>query len=64
VPQGNLQAFFEQLRLLCTVYDPVAGRYRLNTVIVAELLVGASIVLGVLAFLVVEWRRRRRPSNI
>jgi protein SCO1/2 len=64
VPQGNLQAFFEQLRLLCTVYDPVAGRYRVNTVIIAELLVGASIVLGVLTFLVVEWRRRRRPSNI
>jgi hypothetical protein len=42
----------------------VAGRYRVNTVIVAELLAGASIVLGVLAFLVVEWRRRRRPSNI
>jgi protein SCO1/2 len=64
VPQGNVQAFLEQVRLLCTVYDPVAGRYRLNTVIVAELLVGASIVLGVLAFLVVEWRRRRRPSSI
>jgi protein SCO1/2 len=64
VPQGNLQALFEQVKLLCTVYDPVAGRYRLNTVIVAELLVGASIILGVLAFLVLEWRRRRRPLNI
>jgi len=64
VPQGNFQAFFEQVRLLCTVYDPVAGRYRVNYVIVAELLVGASIVLGTLAFLLVEWRRRRRPSNI
>jgi protein SCO1/2 len=64
VPQGSLQALFEQVKLLCTVYDPVAGRYRVNTVIVAELLAGASIVLGVLAFLVVEWRRRRRPSNI
>ena len=64
VPQRDLQAFFEQVRLLCTVYDPVAGRYRLDTVIVAELLVGASIVLGILSFLVVEWRRRRRPSSI
>ena len=64
VPQGNLQAFFEQVKLLCTVYDPVAGRYRVNYVIVAELLVGASIILGILTFLVVEWRRRRRPSNI
>jgi protein SCO1/2 len=62
VAQGNLQAFFEQVKLLCTVYDPVAGRYRLNTVIVAELLVGASIVLGTLAFVVVEWRRRRRAA--
>jgi hypothetical protein len=49
--------------LLCTVYDPVAGRYRLNTVIVAELLVGASIVLGVLTFLGIEWRRRRRAPG-
>lgn len=64
VPQGNLQALFEQVKLLCTVYDPVAGRYRLNTVIVAELLAGASIILGVLAFLVREWRRRRQPLNI
>ena len=65
VPQGSsLAALFEQVKLLCTVYDPVAGRYRVNTVIVAELLVGASIVLGVIAFLVVELRRRRPPSNV
>jgi protein SCO1/2 len=63
VPQGNLRAFFDNVKLLCTVYDPVAGRYRLNYVIVAELLVGASIVFGTLAFLFVEWRRRRRPLN-
>jgi protein SCO1 len=64
VPQGDLRALFEQVKLLCTVYDPVAGRYRVNYVIVAELLAGASIILGTLAFLVIEWRRRRRPSNI
>lgn len=64
VPQGDLRALYEQVKLLCTVYDPVAGQYRLNYVIVAELLVGASIILGILTFLVIEWRRRRRPSNI
>ncbi len=64
VPQGNLQALFDQVRLLCTVYDPVAGRYRVNYVIVVELLAGASIILGILTFLGVEWRRRRRPSNV
>ena len=60
VPQGKLQALFEHVKLLCTVYDPVAGRYRLNTVIVVELLVGASVILGGIGFLLVEWRRRRR----
>jgi protein SCO1/2 len=64
VPQGSFAGLFEQVKLLCTVYDPVAGRYRLDYVLVAELLVGASIVLGVVAFLVIELRRRRRPSNI
>ena len=64
VPQGDVRGFFEKVKLLCTVYDPVAGTYRLNYVIVAEILVGASVVLGILAFLFVELRRRRRPSNI
>jgi protein SCO1/2 len=63
VPQGDVQGFFDKVKLLCTVYDPVAGRYRLNYVIVAEIFVGASVVLGILAFLVVELRRRRRPTG-
>jgi len=63
VPQGSVAGFFEKVKLLCTVYDPVAGRYRVNYVIVAEILVGASIILGVLAFLFVELRRRRPPLN-
>jgi len=64
VPPGKLQALFEHVKLLCTVYDPVAGRYRVNTTIVAELVIGASVILGVFGFLLIEWRRRRRPSNI
>lgn len=59
VPQGNLRALFEHVKLRCTVYDPVAGRYRVSYVIVAELLVGASVILGGFGFLLVEWRRRR-----
>ena len=59
VPPGNIGAFLEQVKLLCTVYDPAAGRYRLNYVLLIELLVGASVVIAVLASLVVEWRRRR-----
>jgi protein SCO1/2 len=59
VPAGDLGAFLEQVRLLCTVYDPVAGRYRLNYVVIVELIVGASVLLGGIGFLLYEWRRRR-----
>lgn len=61
-PLGDLAAFVERVRILCTVYDPASGRYRLNYAIVIELLVGASIiVLGVFALLM-EWRKHKRAA--
>ena len=62
VPPANIAAFIEQVRILCTVYDPAAGRYRLNYAVLIELLVGASVMLGGGGFLVLEWRRRRRAA--
>jgi protein SCO1/2 len=62
VPAGNVQALLEQVKLLCTVYDPVSGRYRLNYVIIVELIVGASVMLGGVGFLIMEWMRRRRRT--
>ena len=56
---AGVQGFLEQVKLLCTVYDPAAGRYRLNYVVIIELLVGASVMLGGIGFLIMEWRRRR-----
>ena len=60
VPDNTVLALWEQVKLLCTVYDPSAGRYRVNYVVVIELLVGSSVMLGGIGFLIVEWRRRRR----
>jgi protein SCO1/2 len=62
VPAGSLKAFLENVKLLCTVYDPSAGRYRLNYVVIIELLVGASVMIGGIGFVGYEWRRRRRPN--
>jgi protein SCO1/2 len=59
-PQGDIAALIEQVKLLCTVYDPVLGRYRLNYAIVAEMLGGGLVIVALMAFLIVEWRRRRR----
>jgi protein SCO1/2 len=60
VADNSVQAFLKQVKLLCTVYDPSAGRYRLNYVVIIELLIGTSVMLGGTGFLVVEGRRRRR----
>jgi protein SCO1/2 len=64
VEQASLEGAWEKFKLLCTVYDPAAGRYRLNYVVVIELLVGASVMLGGIGFVAWEWRRRRRPENL
>ena len=59
VEQPTLEAAWEKLKLLCTVYDPAAGRYRVNYVVVIEILVGASVLLFGIGFVLWEWRRRR-----
>jgi protein SCO1/2 len=64
VPQPSLQTAWEKFKLLCTVYDPAAGRYRVNYVVLIEILVGASVMLGGLGFVAREWRRRRRTAQV
>lgn len=59
VEQATLAAAWDKVKILCTVYDASAGRYRVNYAVLIEILVGASVVLGSLVFLGAEWRRRR-----
>lgn len=62
-PAGSLSALIEEIRLLCTVYDPAAGKYRVNYAVLIEILVGASVLLVGITSVVIEWRRRRRASE-
>ncbi len=63
VPQGNLAALWEQVKLLCTVYDPSAGRYRLNYAVFVQIFVGTTVMLGAIAFVALGLRRRRRTAS-
>jgi protein SCO1/2 len=59
-PVQDLADIFERVRILCTVYDPRAGKYRLNYGLIIEILVGLSVLGGTIAYLGNEWRRQHR----
>jgi protein SCO1/2 len=62
VPVSVLSEWIERVKLLCTVYDPSAGKYRINYAIVIEIFVGASILLVGIGSLINEWRKQRKRS--
>ncbi len=59
-PIQNLAEIVERVRILCTVYDPRAGKYRLNYGLFIEILVGLAVLGATLYYLGSEWRRQRR----
>jgi protein SCO1 len=59
----DIAGIIEQVKLLCTVYDPSAGRYRVNYAVVIEIFVGLTIFLVGIPVLIIEWRRRRRAQR-
>lgn len=53
----------DKIRILCTIYDPALGRYRLNYGLFIAIFVGLS-VLGSTGYVVFyEWRRGRRAGS-
>jgi protein SCO1/2 len=61
-PAPTLSALLERVRVLCTVYDPLSGRYRLNYGLFIEIFAGLSILGSVAWYLTSEWRRQRRAA--
>jgi len=59
-PVQNLSDILERVRILCTVYDPRAGKYRLNYGLFIEIFVGLACLGATLYYLGSEWRRQRR----
>ena len=50
-----------RVRLLCTVYDPRTGTYRLDYGLFIEIFAGLTVLGATLHYLMREWRRQRRP---
>ncbi len=50
----------ERVRIICTVYDPDSGSYRFRYGLILEIAGGVTFMLAMLAFFVIEARKRRR----
>jgi protein SCO1/2 len=61
-PAYDVAVVLERVRILCTVYDPRSGRYRLNYALFIEIFAGLTILGATAWFLLREWRRHRRPQ--
>ena len=57
LPADSLSALVERVRVLCTVYDPVTGAYRLDYALFAEML-GGLLVIGATAVFLLRDRRQ------
>ncbi len=60
-PPGS--GLLNRIKLFCTVYDPNTGRYRFDYSLFVGIGVGAVIVLAVIAWLMIEFRRSRRSKK-
>jgi protein SCO1 len=61
--ETSVAAVWTKVKLFCTVYDPAAGRYRVNYSLFVEIFAGLSILIGV-AWFVIGQSRRPPPHRV
>ena len=59
----NLSDILDRVRILCSVYDPITGSYRVNYGLVVEVAGGATFVAWIFWFFLSEWLTRRRSAR-
>ena len=65
--QSGLAGLIDRVRILCTVYDPRTGAYRVDYSLAIEVAGGLTFAIAVLLYLLSDWRDRRaarRPSRV
>jgi len=63
MPAPKIADWIERVRILCTVYDPRSGKYRLNYGLFIEIGVGVLCLGATLWYLLGELRRYRRRNR-
>ncbi len=64
VPQQlSLDGLINRVRILCTVYDPKTGKYRVQYGLLIEVAGGITFALAMIWFFLAEWRTQRRARR-
>lgn len=61
--QLQLDDVIDRIRILCTVYDPKTGTYRVQYGLLIEVAGGITFALAMLWFFLAEWRTQRRSRR-
>ncbi len=59
----SLAAIIERVRILCSVYDPLTGTYRVSYGLALEIAGGVTFLLWFIWFFLSEWLARRRSGR-
>ena len=62
-PATPLADLIAQVRLLCTVYDPETGTYRVDYALALEAAGGLTFIIALALYMLNEWRTRRRARR-
>jgi len=57
---GSWSDLLGRVRILCSVYDPITGKYRTDYTLYLEIAGGVTFALAGVFFVIGEWRNRRR----
>ena len=61
--QDAFTELVDRIRILCTVYDPKTGAYRVDYSLALEIAGGLTFILSVALYMLNEWRVRRRERR-
>lgn len=60
---GIVADVIDRIRILCTVYDPETGSYRVDYSLALEIAGGLTFILAMALYMLNEWRVRRRERR-